>query len=107
MNVKFIRIFLQAAQIRGSLRFGAEGYLDLASRKQLLLYFFFSLRFLQAARQKLIVPAAGHFAWCLALNETPVNLLKVKLRLNALCNNVGTCMKLKSLRKEFRGITGP
>ena len=47
MNVKFIRVFLQAAQIRGSLRFGAEGYLDLASRK--LLYFFFSLRFLQAA----------------------------------------------------------
>ena len=58
MNVKFIRVYLQAAQIRGSLRFGAEGYLDLTSRK--LLYFFFSLRFLQAAGK--IVSAAGHFA---------------------------------------------
>ena len=103
MNVKFIHVFLQAAQIRGSLRFGAEGYLDLASRK--LSYFFFSLRFLQAAGK--IVYAAGNFAWCLALIETPVNLLKVKLRLDALCNTVGTSMKLKSLCKEFRGITSP
>ena len=65
MNVKFIHIFLQAAQIRGSLRFGAEGYLDLASRKQLLLYFFFSLRFLQAARQN--CPCS----WSLCLVPSP------------------------------------
>ena len=95
--------FYRQLKSGGSLRFGAEGYLDLASRK--LLYFFFSLRFSQAAGK--IVYAAGHFAWCLALIETPVNLLKVKLRLDALCNTVGTCMKFKSLCKEFRGITSP
>ena len=39
MNVKFIRVFLQAAQIRDSLRFGADGYLDLAPRKLLLFLF--------------------------------------------------------------------